>query len=1031
MGGFPISDYTGSTFSLSSVLSDAGQGATDGVFIIDLRPTNPIAVLYDNLNYASVGWNINDVVACVLVTGPQGSIYRNGDFDNPDIIPSVSRYNNNTINLPLDPLTDNENILTGNYTIRIVWYNSVLDEYGSFQKTYQFDFDPPTIENETTSGPYTGILTSTDTTDYGNDVYQITREHRISYPTQLDPVPDDIVSTNAEIQVTPIYTNNWTIEITSFVEYRKSDALRIYWEGTNSFIHCVYGGCIGAMYDAINNMLEYYYDSLACKLDQESYQKRLVIVNSAWHLLNEAYWAGDAEEADRQAYVIQEQVAYSGMGTCGGATSEEVTPCPPWTGGGTGGEYTFNNGLTEAAGVVKLGGTLLQNTTINQGAYSVLYSGSSGGSTVSLGISASTGIQQKVNNGTTEGQVLATATLITIGVENAGTPADSRLYQFGTGGLVESADYKAGYTDRSLVAKDYVDNLVSGIASPESDILDWQSSKYTPYAATQAGVLDSSEVMPTSSVSRLNYSGRFYATQISCYESVQTERGGAYTRLYGYSGIGELATWNRKLQVMVHGQTIGSFDENIGFTLGADYSSAWTDHSFVTKKWVEDNYVPLSGSGTFIGLTDTPASYTGFGTYFLRVNSGATGLEFVSSSWVPATGGTFTGAVTISVANSRMLSLRRIGAGSTPGTPEAGLNLISFKDNDGDEQGYIGIDASGNVILYTAVTGGNILASGDLEVNGDIIVTGTVDGVGVAAWKSEYDTKSADWDTAYGWGDHAGLYQDVDADLTAIAALGFVSTSFLTKTAANTWALDTTVYASKSYVDSLALTYIYVPDSTNVVTSDGYTGDNTDVIALDGAYMQIEEATGTPGFEVRFTFTDVISFNNVFMYVYYHGGSGHTVGVELFNNDTLAWDIISTFTDESTWTIIDIPMALVADYINVSDEVVLRLYHYDSGITSHYLQIDYVALRQTPQLGGGGGITDHGGLTGLSDDDHVQYALADGTRGTYYIPTGTKTSASDAGTFGQTFTDDDYIYVCVQTGGAGSAIWKKIPLLLN
>ena len=32
---------------------------------------------------------------------------------------------------------------------------------------------------------------------------------------------------------------------------------------------------------------------------------------------------------------------------------------------------------------------------------------------------------------------------------------------------------------------------------------------------------------------------------------------------------------------------------------------------------------------------------------------------------------------------------------------------------------------------------------------------------------------------------------------------------------------------------------------------------------------------------------------------------------------------------------------------------------------------------------GGTGVSDHGGLTGLSDDDHVQYALADGTRGAF------------------------------------------------
>ena len=40
------------------------------------------------------------------------------------------------------------------------------------------------------------------------------------------------------------------------------------------------------------------------------------------------------------------------------------------------------------------------------------------------------------------------------------------------------------------------------------------------------------------------------------------------------------------------------------------------------------------------------------------------------------------------------------------------------------------------------------------------------------------------------------------------------------------------------------------------------------------------------------------------------------------------------------------------------------------------------------EAGGGGGVTDHGALTGLGDDDHTQYALADGTRGAFAAPLG-------------------------------------------
>lgn len=50
---------------------------------------------------------------------------------------------------------------------------------------------------------------------------------------------------------------------------------------------------------------------------------------------------------------------------------------------------------------------------------------------------------------------------------------------------------------------------------------------------------------------------------------------------------------------------------------------------------------------------------------------------------------------------------------------------------------------------------------------------------------------------------------------------------------------------------------------------------------------------------------------------------------------------------------------------------------------------------------------------------------------TFYVPYGEKQSAVDAGTLGELSIDDDYMYVCVIAGGAGSATWKKIPLILN
>ncbi|MDA3806298.1 MAG: hypothetical protein PF440_00150 [Thiomicrorhabdus sp.] len=301
------------------------------IFTIDLRPVTPKINVYDNLNYTALGWDKADVSVIITLTGPLGAIYVNTDYDAPDIEPSISLYLNKTIALPLDPEENYENVLHGNYTLKVDWYNSVLGLYETYLKTYQYIFDPPTIANTTVSGPYSATLTSTDTTEYGSNVYDTIREHRIQYPTQLVPAKADIVSTAAEVEVTTIYTNQWTIIITTYIEYRNSDLLRILWEDVGTFTHCVYGGCIRAMSEVINTMLETYYDAMASSVNnQERYQKRLVIVNTAWHLLSQAYIVGDVDECDYQSYVIQEQVAYTNGGVCEGATSALVVACPTW-----------------------------------------------------------------------------------------------------------------------------------------------------------------------------------------------------------------------------------------------------------------------------------------------------------------------------------------------------------------------------------------------------------------------------------------------------------------------------------------------------------------------------------------------------------------------------------------------------------------------------------------------------------------------------------------------------------------------------
>ena len=652
--------------------------ADDLIFWIDLRPTTPKIDIQDTLDYDALGWDINDVVANVILIGPAGEIYSNDDIGDPEIVPATSRFLSKTITLPLEPTATVKNIVKGNYTLKVVWYNSVLDDYYTYLKTFNYNLDPVTITNTTVSGPYSGTLKSTDTTDYGDDAYSVSRVHTIQYPTQLVPAVSDIVSTNAEVEVTPIYTNRWTINIATYVEYRFSDLLRVHWEGEEEFTHCVYGACIGAMYDAIDNMLTEYYEDYPSNIDnQEYFQKRIVTLNTAWHLLNIAYQSGDVEEADRQSYIIQEQVAATAGGICDGDSSTEVTPCPAY-GGGSGGTYTFSNGLTEAAGAVKLGGTLTENTTINLSNYSVVFNGNSGGNSTVLSAVTATGVTATSNNGSIEGRVLITPTLVTIERADLDTPANTRGYEITSTGIIEKGDYKSGYVDRQLIAKDYVDAAVNGLLS-----------------------------------------------------SVSTD-----STLTGSGTSGD---------PLIVANPFPGFDGLAAIYAPISHQHSWNDITSDLPTTI-DGYGITDAVTTFLGLSDTPANYSGAASKLLAVNVTADAIEFVTASgWVPSTGGEFTGQVTITTTNDYPLVLKQVGAGSTPSVAEAGANYLAYHDNDGDLQGYIGIGSGGDFQIAPLVSGSFTSIFSDLFVEGDITLDGDVDGVNIADFYAAYLVHEHSW----------------------------------------------------------------------------------------------------------------------------------------------------------------------------------------------------------------------------------------------------------------------------------------------
>lgn len=92
------------------------------------------------------------------------------------------------------------------------------------------------------------------------------------------------------------------------------------------------------------------------------------------------------------------------------------------------------------------------------------------------------------------------------------------------------------------------------------------------------------------------------------------------------------------------------------------------------------------------------------------------------------------------------------------------------------------------------------------------------------SWGTSITNNSANWNTAFSWGNHAGLYQSVNTNLTSIAGLSYSATSFVKMTGAGTFTLDTSTYLTGSGTATLSNKTINA--TTNSITDSSIaTGD--------------------------------------------------------------------------------------------------------------------------------------------------------------------------------------------------------------
>ena len=199
-----------------------------------------------------------------------------------------------------------------------------------------------------------------------------------------------------------------------------------------------------------------------------------------------------------------------------------------------------------------------------------------------------------------------------------------------------------------------------------------------------------------------------------------------------------------------------------------------------------------------------------------------------------------------------------------------------------------------------------------------------------------------------------------------------------------------------------------------VGTSVGAVSDTQTI--NDGNELNIDETTGlpNPNFVFDFDFSGITSGHEPNLIELHYAYSGnHQINIEMWNyTGAPAWDVIDSAIIVNTggtlvFEAIDIS-GVITDYTS-GGAARIRFSHESNGVSTHDFEIDYLAIKD--EHGVGSGITDHGALSGLADDDHTQYGLLTGARAFSEVRLTPK--ASSSGPEGTIFydSDDDHVYV--------------------
>lgn len=124
--------------------------------------------------------------------------------------------------------------------------------------------------------------------------------------------------------------------------------------------------------------------------------------------------------------------------------------------------------------------------------------------------------------------------------------------------------------------------------------------------------------------------------------------------------------------------------------------------------------------------------------------------------------------------------------------------------------------------------------------------------------------------------------------------------------------------------------------------------------ARDNKYLVVQEKSGvassTNPLTVQFLFTNITTFNTINTRSFYTGSIAHNMSIQLWNYTTSAWDTYGTFSGETDYVSRSLEVFNHTPYVS-GGNVKLQFIHLSTGVATHDIRFDYVALCD----GGGGG----------------------------------------------------------------------------